>query len=327
MPVRVVHHSMVVRALNSRATASWGRVRSAFKPPPPARFPIPLILPCEILLIVAEMLPPEACACLVNCCSYMRGLYCEDGTFATEQLWAALLRRTFPQRYTGAPGPNAPPRLRGSARLALGVFARDWVGYRRMLRAVRTHSLPQPPCCLLHAPSTPLPHPSLRPFHAPSAPPVTPSPALQAPCMTGVQIAKFVRWASSAHSWYKHMPQQACMPHPPLDSSRLLSMSNVASTHRARAQHVRDVAPVAQEAAVFSFVLDLSVAMKRAAAGFVEQHEGEARRTAPHHTTAPHHRTSQTPSPTLTTPLDPLTTPHTPSDTLRHPPTPPTQII
>ena len=32
-----------------------------------------------------------------------------------------------------------------------------------------------------------------------------------------------------------------------------------------------------QEAAVFSFVLDLSVAMKRTAAGFVEQHEGEAR--------------------------------------------------
>ena len=121
MPVRVVHHSMVVRALNSRATASWGRMRSAFKPPPPARFPIPLLLPCEILLIVAEMLPPEACACLVNCCSYMRGLYCEDGTFATEQLWGALLRRTFPQRYTGAPGPNAPPRLRGSARLALGA--------------------------------------------------------------------------------------------------------------------------------------------------------------------------------------------------------------
>ena len=174
MPVRVVHHSMVVRALNSRATASWGRVRSAFKPPPPARFPIPLILPCEILLIVAEMLPPEACACLVNCCSYMRGLYCEDGTFATEQLWAALLRRTFPQRYTGAPGPNAPPRLRGSARLALGVFARDWVGYRRMLRAVRTHSLPRPPCCLLHAPSTPLPHPSLRPFHALPHPPLRP---------------------------------------------------------------------------------------------------------------------------------------------------------
>ena len=54
-------------------------------------------------------------------------------------------------------------------------------------------------------------------------------------------------------------------------------MSNVVSTHRARAHHVRDVALVAQEAAVFSFVLDLSVAMKRTAAGFVEQHEGEAR--------------------------------------------------
>jgi len=24
--------------------------------------------------------------------------------------------------------------------------------------------------------------------------------------MTGVQIAKFVRWAASAHSWYKHTP-------------------------------------------------------------------------------------------------------------------------
>jgi hypothetical protein len=171
MPVRVVHHSMVVRALNNRATASWGRVRSAFKPPPPARFPIPLILPCEILLIVAEMLPPEACACLVNCCSYMRGLYCEDGTVATEQLWAALLRRTFPQRYTGAPGPNAPPRLRGSARLALGVFARDWVGYRRMLRAVCMR-LPPPPLvvssmplpCPFHAPSAPLSHPFVTPL-------------------------------------------------------------------------------------------------------------------------------------------------------------------
>ena len=205
MPVRVVHHSMVVRALNSRATASWGRMRSAFKPPPPARFPIPLLLPCEILLIVAEMLPPEACACLVNCCSYMRGLYCEDGTFATEQLWNALLRRTFPQRYTGAPGPNAPPRLRGSARLALGVFARDWVGYRRMLRAVRPllpPPLPSRPCF-----NPPLPLPSApRALHARSAPLVTPPPAPQAPCMTGVQIAKFVRWAASAHSWYKHTP-------------------------------------------------------------------------------------------------------------------------
>ena len=61
--------------------------------------------------------------------------------------------------------------------------------------------------------------------------------------MTGVQIAKFVRWASSAHSWYKHLPQQ--------------------------------------EAAVFSFVLDLSVAMKRTATGFAEQHEGEVSSGSP----------------------------------------------
>ena len=81
-------------------------------------------------------------------------------------------------------------------------------------------------------------------------------------------------------------------------------MSNVVSTHRARAHHVRDVALVAQEAAVFSFVLDLSVAMKRTAAGFVEQHEGEARRTAPHHrtTTPPHHHTTTPPHHHTTTP-------------------------
>ena len=36
-----------------------------------------------------------------------------------------------------------------------------------------------------------------------------------------------------------------------------------------------------QEAAVFSFVLDLSVAMRRTAAGFVEQHEGEVSTTGP----------------------------------------------
>jgi len=36
-----------------------------------------------------------------------------------------------------------------------------------------------------------------------------------------------------------------------------------------------------QEAAVFSFVLDLSVAMKRTAAGFVEQHEGEVSTRGP----------------------------------------------
>ena len=97
-PVRMVHHSIVVPSWRNRASASWGRVRAAMSKPGPPRYPIPLLLPCEILLIICEMLPPEACACLINCCSYMRGLYCEDGTFATEQLWVALLRRTFPQR-------------------------------------------------------------------------------------------------------------------------------------------------------------------------------------------------------------------------------------
>ena len=48
-----------------------------------------------------------------------------------------------------------------------------------------------------------------------------------------------MRWAASAHSWYKHLPLQ--------------------------------------DAAVFSFVLDLTVGMKRTPDGFVEQHEGDAR--------------------------------------------------
>ena len=60
-------------------------------------------------------------------------------------------------------------------------------------------------------------------------------PRTQAPRLTGVQIAKFVRWAASAHSWYKHIPLQ--------------------------------------DAAVFSFVLDVTVGMKRTHEGFVEQHE------------------------------------------------------
>ena len=129
-----MHHSLVVRA---RMSANWNRVKASMRAPVPARYPIPLLLPCEILLIVCEMLPPEACACLVNCCKFMHGLYCEDGSVWTEQLWNALLRRTFPQRYTGAPGPNAPPRVRGSCRIGIGVLAREWVECRRLIKAVR----------------------------------------------------------------------------------------------------------------------------------------------------------------------------------------------
>ena len=158
-------------------------------------FPIPLALPVEILLGLFEMLPPEAVVSLVCCCRYMHGLYCEDGTFATDQLWDALLRRTFPLRLTGAPGPNVPPRLRQNPRLTVCMLSGDWMKYVQELRA--------------------------------------------APRVTGVQIAKFVRWAASAHSWYKHLPLQ--------------------------------------DAAVFSFVLDLTVGMKRTTNGFVEQHEGDAR--------------------------------------------------
>ena len=54
-----------------------------------------------------------------------------------------------------------------------------------------------------------------------------------------MQIAKFVRWAASAHSWYKHVPLQ--------------------------------------EAAVFCFVLDLTVGMRRTANGFAEQFDGDVR--------------------------------------------------
>lgn len=141
------------------------------------------------------MLPPESAVSLVCTCWYMRGLYCEEGTFVADQFWDQLLRRTFPMRLTGAPGPNAPPRLRRSNQITLCALSSDWVHYVRELR--------------------------------------------QAPHLTGVQIAKFVRWAASAHSWYKHLPLQ--------------------------------------NAAVFSFVLDVTVGMKRTPDGFVEQHEGDAR--------------------------------------------------
>ena len=200
---RMVHHFTAMRS----TSASWGRrlqegMRTASggllsKPPPPtSRFPIPLALPVEIMLGIFEMLPPEAAVSVVCCCWYMHGLYCEEGTFASDQLWTHLLKRTFPARLTGAPGPNAPPRLRSRSNYAtLATLSNDWVHYVRELR--------------------------------------------QAPKVTGVQIAKFVRWAASAHSWYKHIPLQ--------------------------------------DAAVFSFVLDLTVGMKRTPDGFVEQHEGDAR--------------------------------------------------
>jgi len=191
-PVRMVHH---FQAIQRSTTASLSRVRAVLKTPPSSRFPIPLALPCELVLCIFEMLPPEAVVSLVCCCWYMHGLYCEEGTFAADQLWAHLLKRTFPARLTGAPGPNAPPRLRRSNYLTLSALSSDWVRYVRQLRA--------------------------------------------APHLTGVQIAKFVRWAASAHSWYKHLPLQ--------------------------------------DAAIFSFVLDLTVGMKRTPDGFLEQHEGDAR--------------------------------------------------
>ena len=66
--------------------------------------------------------------------------------------------------------------------------------------------------------------------------------------------------------------------------------------------------------------------MKRTATGFVEQHEGEARRAAPLHRAAPAqpprssaHPPSQTPcAHSLTPPCAPLHPPHTPSHTLTH---------
>lgn len=196
-PVRMIYH--LSTKVQDRASASWGRVRAVLRASPAARFPIPLVLPCEILLGVIEMLPPESAVSLVCTCWYMRGLYCEEGTFVADQFWDQLLRRTFPMRLTGAPGPNAPPRLRRSNQITLCALSSDWVHYVRELR--------------------------------------------QAPHLTGVQIAKFVRWAASAHSWYKHLPLQ--------------------------------------NAAVFSFVLDVTVGMKRTPDGFVEQHEVRAASRTP----------------------------------------------
>ena len=144
MPVRAVHHSTVVRSVQHRASVGWGRIKGALRPPVTLRYPIPLLLPCEILLQLIELMSPEAAVCLVCSCKYMRGLYCEDATYPTENLWHSLLLRTFPARLTGAPGPNGPPRLKKTHRLAVCAFSREWVSYCRLLRAVRSHppSLP-----------------------------------------------------------------------------------------------------------------------------------------------------------------------------------------
>ena len=149
MPARMVHHFS--NAVQHRASASWGRVRAALRSSQAARFPIPLALPCEIMLAIFEMLPPESAVSVVCCCQYMQALYCEEGTFFADQFWDGLLRRTFPARLTGAPGPNAPPRLRRSNKLTLCNLSCDWVKYVRELRAVRdaptddTHTQPLSP--------------------------------------------------------------------------------------------------------------------------------------------------------------------------------------
>ena len=165
MPVRAVHHGLSPVRLASRGlSAGWERMRSSLRPAPAPRLPIPLMLPCEIFDLVVQQLPPEAVVRLICSCRYLRGLYCENGSDVTNGLWEALLRRTFPTRFTGAPGPNSPTLKKCSSRDAVAAYAREWVPYHRALRA--------------------------------------------SPRVTGVQIAKFVRWAASAHSWYKHLPLQ-----------------------------------------------------------------------------------------------------------------------
>lgn len=136
MPVRVVHHSNVVRAVHHHASVGWGRIKGVLRTTSTLRLPIPLLLPCEILLQLVDLLPPESAVCLVCACKYMRRLYCNDVSYPTDFLWEALLARTFPSRLTGAPGPNGPPRLKKSPRLVVCDFSKQWVAYCRMLRAV-----------------------------------------------------------------------------------------------------------------------------------------------------------------------------------------------
>ena len=164
MPTRMVHHlrpSAVATAVANRASASLARMRDfslSSAPPIKSRFPIPLALPCEIMLAILEMLPPESAVSLVCCCRYMHGLYCDDeGTFPADQLWDHLLRRTFPLRLTGAPGPNAPPRLRRSNHFTVSQLSCDWVVYARQLRAVS----PNLPCAFRNM-LAPSPRPWLR---------------------------------------------------------------------------------------------------------------------------------------------------------------------
>ena len=146
MPVRAVHHSTVVRAVHHRASATVNRMRAAISPSKVLpRFPIPLLLPCEILLKVVDDMPPEAAVCLVCTCKHMRGLYSEDGIYPSDALWTSLLARTFPVRLTGAPGPNAPPRLKGTDRQKLCAYSAGWVQYARALRAVRRPQASLPP--------------------------------------------------------------------------------------------------------------------------------------------------------------------------------------
>lgn len=207
MPVRAVHHSTVVRAVHHRASAIKGRIKGALRPPATARFPIPLYLPCEILLLVIDELPPEAAVCLLCACKDVRTLYCDDSIYPSNTVWRSLLSRTFPLRLTGAPGPNAPPRLKMNDRLTLCEFSRDWTSYCRQLRAVSARLQSHfHPCQSLGVHALLGPGYFVLGYVNPAA-----CSCFQGPRITGVQIAKFVRWVSSAHSWYKHLPLQVVL--------------------------------------------------------------------------------------------------------------------
>ena len=185
----IIHQTISCAVQKTLGRSKHGTKKERAPLEPKVGFPIPLGLPCDIFLGIVQMLPPESVVSVICCCKDMHSLYCKDDLYCADNLWEGLLSRTFPMRLTGAPGPNAPPRLHRSLRITCSGLSCEWVEYLRELRKM--------------------------------------------PRVTGVQIAKFVRWAASAHSWYKHIPLQ--------------------------------------DAAVFSFVLDLTVGMKRTHDGFVEQ--------------------------------------------------------
>ena len=84
-------HGLIVRAVQQRASMSLSFIRAAFRSSGDTRFPIPLLLPCDLVDLLVALLPPEAVVALVCCCKTLHRRFSSAQTPEAELLSGQLL--------------------------------------------------------------------------------------------------------------------------------------------------------------------------------------------------------------------------------------------